>query len=119
MTLFCLWLACANTSEKGTDSSSSDTAAFPDTTVDCDASWDAWASGFFTSYCQSCHSQTSDTRHGAPAGIDFDNREDAVTWSERVRIRVIADQTMPLGGGVTSDEIERLDTWLLCLEAQP
>ena len=82
----------------------------------CDVRWDAWASGFFTTYCQSCHSETSPHRYDAPKSVDLDDIEDVRAWSERIRIRVLQEETMPMGGGVPDTELSRLDGWLDCLE---
>ena len=91
----------------------------PAETVRCDASWDAWASGFFTTYCGACHSQSSPDRYGAPDGIDFDTIEMVQAWSGRIHERVLVDETMPMGGGVPSDALDRLAVWMDCQAVQP
>ncbi len=100
-----------------TDSSLTDTATTAET--NCDESWDAWANGFFTTYCRACHSQSSANRFDAPVGVDFDDRSDTVARLEQVRIWVLENQTMPVGGGVPEEELTRLDSWLQCYEANP
>jgi len=86
---------------------------------DCSLNWDGWADGFFATYCRSCHSVTTAERHGAPTGVDFDTRSDAIEWAERIRVRVLEQETMPLGGGVVQTDLEPLDRWLQCVEGGP
>jgi uncharacterized membrane protein len=105
-----LWLACGG--GEGSDESTDSGAPLPDS---CDVRWDAWANGFFATYCRSCHSETSPHRYDAPEGVDMDDLDDVRTWSERIRIRVLDDETMPVGGGVPQSELTRLDEWLDCL----
>jgi len=86
---------------------------------ECEVTWDAWANGFFTTYCKSCHSETSQNRYDAPDHVNLDTVADIRDWSQRIRIRVLDDQTMPVGGGVPEEELVRLDEWMVCLEASP
>ena len=82
------------------------------TTVDsADVTWDSWAQGFFMTWCQSCHSATTQDRHGAPAGIDFDTESEVMVWRDRIIIRVIEAQSMPLGGGLSSDDLTLLQRY--------
>jgi len=114
-----MWLiACAGSANE-TGVSSADTAEpanAAEQATDCNASWNAWASGFFSTYCTSCHHPNSANRHGAPAGVDFHARTDAENQTERIRARVLNRQDMPLGGGVPIDELVQLDAWLACVE---
>ena len=82
---------------------------------DCEDGWDGWAAGFFRTYCAACHARTSANRHGAPESVAFDSIEDLRGQADRVRARVLDDQTMPVGGGVNDEALDRLDRWLDCL----
>ena len=111
-------LACGGTKDLEHRDRDQDTG-FDHLEAECEITWDAWANGFFTTYCQSCHSETSQNRYDAPAHVNLDTVADIRGWSERIRARVLDDQTMPVGGGVPEDELTRLDAWMLCLEATP
>jgi len=78
--------------------------------------WDGWAQGFMTTYCQACHSADSPDRRGAPADANFDTLEDVLSWSELIRTRVIEEQTMPVGGGILEDDLLLLEDFLDCPE---
>ena len=107
--MFALILACA-----GPD----DTA---DTANDCGndtVSWQSFGHGFFLTYCNACHSEDSATRYGAPPGVDFDTLELVEGQSERVRVRVLEQGDMPLGGGVSEEDLMLLDAWLCTVEAR-
>jgi uncharacterized membrane protein len=104
-----LWLSC--TSPK-LDSASVDCTPSEAFSV----SWDNWAQGFFMTWCQSCHSKTAIDRHGAPSGVDFDTENDVITWRNRVQKRVIDEQSMPIGGGVSAEELNRLSEYLYSLD---
>ena len=104
-------------SEETSSGSNTDTDTDTDTSeIDCSINWDGWTDGFFATYCRACHSATTAERYGAPAGVDFDTREDVLQWAERIRVRVLEEETMPLGGGVVQAELEPLDRWLWCVE---
>ena len=85
--------------------------------VDCmtadatDVTWNTWAQGFFMTWCQACHSATAENRHGAPVGTDFDTEKSVMEWRERIIIRVIDDQSMPLGGGLSGDDLALLQRY--------
>lgn len=110
MLLFTL-LACG--SDETTDSA-------PASTVDCatapaDVTWDAFGHGFFLTYCTACHSaNNADNRYGAPAEVNFDTEQDVYDLSDRVRVRVMQDADMPIGGGVYEDDLSLLDIYLTC-----
>ena len=92
-----------------TDSASTEvacTAADP-----TDVTWNTWAQGFFMTWCQACHSATAENRHGAPAGTDFDTEKSVMEWRERIITRVLEDQSMPLGGGLSSDDLALLQRY--------
>ena len=77
-------------------------------------SWDAWADGFFATYCRSCHAATAPDRHGAPEGVDFDTEPEVGAQRARVRARTLELGTMPLGGGVPEADLVALDAYLRC-----
>ena len=111
-----LWLmACSGPVSDDTGSPPTDTASTA--SEDCDASWNSWAAGFFTTYCTSCHHPESTNRYGAPDGVDFHSRDATLLRLDRVRARVLASQDMPLGGGVLNEDLVRLDAWLTCAGA--
>ena len=76
--------------------------------------WESWGEGFFRTYCEGCHSSTPLDRHGAPDGMDFDTLEGVKSWAGPIRDTVLVDGTMPLGGGVSEDELALLDDFLTC-----
>ncbi len=79
-----------------------------------DLTWDNFGQGFFLTYCTSCHSEESPNRFGAPEGIDFDTEEQAQAWKERLRVVVVEEETMPLGGGVFDDDLYLFEIYLEC-----
>lgn len=106
--LLLLTLACADPEDSAEAEPPAACADAPDVT------WDNFGYGFFLTYCNSCHSRNTADRRGAPDGVDFDTEADLVQWKERVNVRVLQEGTMPLGGGVYSDELELLQVMLAC-----
>jgi cytochrome c5 len=112
--LLLLLLACGDASTDsaaplGEDSSEpSDCADAPGVT------WESWGEGFFTTWCQACHTVTTVERNGAPPGVDFDTEADVVFWSASVRQAVLEAGTMPVGGGLSKDDTVLLETLLDC-----
>lgn len=88
------------------------------TVVDCaDApvvTWDNWGHGFFRTWCGSCHSAGAQDRNGAPTTVSLDSRADVAAHLDTVRRRVLTEQTMPLGGGLSADDLRLLDVMLSC-----
>lgn len=87
----------------------------------CDASeaalavtWKNWSEGFFLSYCEGCHAQETPNTYGAPAGVHFGTEDEARAIEDRVRVRVLDEQTMPPAGGVLADDLLLLEAWLDC-----
>ena len=78
--------------------------------------WDGWGLGFMTTYCRACHSAESSDRRGAPEGVDFDSQEDVLSWRDRIGVRVLDEQTMPVGGGIVEDDLILLNEFLACSE---
>jgi len=119
MMMFLFSLACSSAkyvdsgvvSESQTDTGTAE--------IECSVNWDGWTNGFFATYCRACHSVTTAERYGAPEGVDFDTRSDVIQWAQRIRIRVLDEETMPLGGGVIQTDLEPLDQWLQCVETTP
>jgi uncharacterized membrane protein len=116
MMFFLLLMSCGG--DKTSEYIDRDTAVLPFET-ECDVDWDAWANGFFTTYCKSCHSVNSTNRYGAPESVNIDTVADVRDWADRVRLRVLESQTMPVGGGVPEEELLRLSNWMDCLEGTP
>ena len=90
-----------------------------DSSVDpCDeaaeVTWVNFGEGFFTTYCGACHSETAANRYGAPEGVDFDRPSEVRDQEERIRVRVLQEETMPVGGGVFPEDLELLETYLDC-----
>lgn len=74
----------------------------------------AWADGFFTTWCTSCHSVHTPDRRGAPDGVDFDTEADVRASADAVRSAVIERESMPIGGGVYPDDLVLLEQYLAC-----
>ena len=73
--------------------------------------------GFLMENCQGCHASTAPNRYGATEGVIFDTVEDAWIWRDRILARAL-DETnpMPPAGGVSVDNLDRLQWWLDCAE---
>lgn len=76
--------------------------------------WYTFGEGFLVSRCQTCHASTAPDRRGAPAAFAFDRVADVRAHKDRIRARVLADTTMPPGGGLLAEETSDLDLWLQC-----
>jgi hypothetical protein len=76
--------------------------------------WDNWGDGFFGNYCRTCHSVSSEDRHGAPEAVNFDVGDDARAYQDDIRRTVIEDASMPIGGGVLQADLDELDVFLRC-----
>lgn len=86
--------------------------------VECAAApqvtYENWGKGFFLTWCGACHTSTAQQRNGAPEGVDFDTLSDIREWKDRIDVRVLDEQTMPLGGGVYEEDLELLEVFLAC-----
>ena len=86
--------------------------------LDCDSvpyvTWETYTQGMLMTHCQGCHASESPTRYGAPEDVSFDDVEDALFWSERIRMRTLEIQDMPPAGGIFSDDLYLLQIWLEC-----
>ena len=76
--------------------------------------WNYWAHGFFSTYCNGCHSIDSPNRFGAPEQINFDTEANVLALSQSVYTSVLVNQTMPKGGGIEQSELDNLRTYLHC-----
>ncbi len=47
-------------------------------------------------------------------GVDFDTMDAVIAQTGRIRARTIDEQTMPVGGGVSQDDLSLLAAWLDC-----
>ena len=115
--IWALLLSCAEPSEVDSAGALLDTGTAAEEA--CDSGWNSWAGGFFTTYCTSCHHPNSANRHGAPEGMNFHTKLDAVGHLDRVRVRVLSMKDMPLGGGVPEPELVRLAAWADCVDGGP
>ena len=110
MTLLVLLLACTD--------GDGDSAAPATTVTECadapGATWASFGDGFFAFYCRGCHAAETPDRYGAPEDVNFDTREDLRLHADRVRVRVLDEATMPVGGGVYPDDLVLLDVLLRC-----
>jgi hypothetical protein len=70
---------------------------------------------FRLTYCTACHAsgRVGQERHGAPEGMDFDDRDGVMAHAARVAARV-SEGTMPPGGGPTEEERRRFLDWMAC-----
>jgi len=71
--------------------------------------------GFLVEYCQGCHASTTLDRHGAPETVAFDNLEQTWDQADRILSRSLSE-SMPPSGGVSADDLVRLEWWLTCGE---
>lgn len=107
--MFLVLLACAG--------APADTAA-PGRPASCDTgldvTWESFGEGFFATYCLACHSATTPDRAGAPAESNFDRVDEVRAQAAAIRARVIEEETMPVGGGVSEDDLLLLARLLDC-----
>ena len=86
--------------------------------IDCSSvpyvTWDTYMQGMLMTHCQGCHASESPTRYGAPENVYFDNIDDALYWSDRIRIRTLDMQDMPPAGGIFSEDLYLVQVWLEC-----
>ena len=85
-----------------------------DTATECDqvTTWHNFGESFFLTWCSSCHAQSTEDRHGAPEGVFLDTEADSRLWQDRIRVRVIEEESMPVGGGISTSELELLERYL-------
>ena len=81
-----------------------------------EVTWSAWGQGFFTTWCQPCHSHSTEDRNSAPAGLDFDTESQIRSQLDAIRRSVLETESMPVGGGLSEDEQILLARYLDGLE---
>ena len=101
-------VSCENSSDTGNIHTNFD--------YECPLTWNNWGEGFFTTWCQSCHSRTTPQRNGAPEGMNFDTLTDVFEWQAAIRDSVIDNDRMPKGGGIPNDVKEQLIEYMDCLQ---
>jgi hypothetical protein len=82
-----------------------------------DATWEAVAQPFLTTWCTPCHASTvsEEDRRGAPVGMDFETWEVAHLFADAIARRSNNDAAlMPPGGGTTLVEREQIARWAEC-----
>ena len=69
----------------------------------------------FEPYCSRCHYESiGEDRHGAPAGVDYDTKDAAVTRIAATWFRVSTYDMPPMGRVPSLDEMATLNEWLNC-----
>jgi uncharacterized membrane protein len=78
--------------------------------------YDNFTQAFVSTYCLTCHSETKEgaDRLSAPLGLNFDQVEDLRAHADEIHDVVVYRKTMPVGGGPSDGERERLGVWLDC-----
>lgn len=110
--LLAWWLGCT-----GAEDDSTPEVTVPTATPCVDApgaTWTSFGDAFFAFYCRGCHAAETPERNGAPVGVDFDTLEEVAAQADRIRVRVLDEETMPVGGGVYPDDLVLLDVFLSC-----
>ena len=77
--------------------------------------WEYFGAAFFSTYCNSCHSENAPNRFGAPENINFDDFESVIQQSDLIRDSVINRQSMPKGGGLPQSDLVALNEFLTCI----
>jgi uncharacterized membrane protein len=124
MSWILLILACGGEPDKDTAApSTSDTAAPQDFCADAPVlTWENFGQGLLLEQCQSCHGAEATYRDGdspPPDSVFFDTYEDAMLWRSRILATTTGDSpTMPPRGGMSELDLQRLELWLRCGEAE-
>ncbi len=93
-----------------------DSASATSCPTEAPPTWNTFGHGFVTTYCLACHSEgNTNRRYGAPEGMDFDTEAQVRLYAERLRVRVIEEETMPVGGGVYADDLVGFERYLNCI----
>ena len=79
--------------------------------------WAGFGEGFFAGRCASCHAASAPERFGAPETVTFDSEDDVLRQIDAVQRVILDDASMPPGGGLHVDELDRLAVYLDCLRA--
>ncbi len=94
--------------------------ASPDDSAACDRqpplSYERFGQGVLSKQCTGCHSSylPEGSRYDAPLGVDFDTYQGVLDWGERILVRTVEERTMPLGGGLSEEELALFEEWLVC-----
>ena len=78
--------------------------------------WESYGHGFMATYCLPCHSADAQSRYGAPADMNFDTVDETWSFKEEILYSVVETSTEPPGGGVYTEDKQRLEAWLRCAE---
>jgi len=111
----------------GSVSTAADGAGGGAAAIDCKSAplvtWASFGDAFAMRYCTGCHASTTLDRHGAPEGVDFDDKDTFLAYAYLILDAVDRDdpdagssdvEAMPPGGGVAHEERLLLRTWLTC-----
>ena len=79
-----------------------------------DVRWNGFGEGFFSSYCDACHSAAAPDRFGAPEALTFDTLAEVRAQADLIELAVLVNETMPSGGGVREDDRVLLEIFLRC-----
>ncbi len=111
--LLMILLACKDSPPPATPAAADETCG----------STDWWGAGqpLMLDFCAGCHSSrlVGSQRYGAPEGIDLETLEGAQQHTDRIRARVLEEGDMPPGGGLSTEQLERLSRWLDCADDAP
>lgn len=112
-----LWLLLACGSPEPapiSDTGAADTATATFCAEHPPVSWADFGEGFFTTWCQACHSQTTAERNGAPEALNFDTIDDIRLYSDLITRTVLDEGSMPVGGGLSETELLMVEILLAC-----
>ncbi len=112
-----LWSCGALPDETGSKTSTAAvvSSACPEDTGGGYPTWSGFGESFFAGRCASCHAESAPDRFGAPEGVTFDTEDDILRQLEQVQRTVLDSPSMPPGGGLREEEVERLASYLACL----
>lgn len=92
--------------------------------LDCEEApvitYDTFGRGFLSTYCNGCHGGdvAGEARQKAPPEVVFDDPEGTDLFADRILARTLPEDgsppTMPPAGGITPDDLERVEIWLTC-----
>lgn len=115
-----LWLllACGSpepdTTPSTADTATADTGSAALCADQPPISWEDFGEGFFTTWCQACHSATTTERNGAPTALNFDTVADIRQHRALIDRTVLDEGSMPVGGGLSETELLMVELFLWC-----